>query len=140
MNYYPDDDPSQPPQNRWRSHAHLLYGNWIAEMYLTTPFDIDEIGTLKTAALLDCRRSLGAARRRRALTALCGAARARGARPRPRLSARRARIVEVDGASRDAMVDGRATGPDLVLIHGASGNLRDFTHCARAASWPAATG
>jgi hypothetical protein len=24
-NYYPEDDPSQPPRNRWRSHAHLLY-------------------------------------------------------------------------------------------------------------------
>ena len=44
MNYYPDDDPSKPPRNRWRSHAHLLYGNWIAEMYLTTPYNIDDIG------------------------------------------------------------------------------------------------
>ncbi|HHS94327.1 MAG TPA: homoserine O-succinyltransferase [Rhodobacterales bacterium] len=44
MNYYPDDDPSQPPENRWRSHAHLLYMNWISEMYMTTPFDIDQIG------------------------------------------------------------------------------------------------
>ena len=43
-NYYPGDDPTQAPQNRWRSHAHLLYGNWIAEMYLTTPFDMNEIG------------------------------------------------------------------------------------------------
>ena len=45
MNYYPNDDPSRPPQNRWKSHAHLLYGNWIAEMYMTTPYDIDQIGT-----------------------------------------------------------------------------------------------
>ena len=44
MNYYPDDDPAQPPQNRWRSHAHLLYGNWINEIYQTTPFDLDDIG------------------------------------------------------------------------------------------------
>ena len=44
MNYYPNDDPSQPPTNRWRSHAHLLYGNWISEMYLTTPFEIEKIG------------------------------------------------------------------------------------------------
>lgn len=47
-NYYPDDDPSQPPQNRWRSHAHLLYGNWISELYLTTPFNMDEIGQAST--------------------------------------------------------------------------------------------
>ncbi len=44
MNYYPDDDPSRPPLNRWRSHAHLLYGNWINEIYQTTPYDLQEIG------------------------------------------------------------------------------------------------
>jgi homoserine O-succinyltransferase len=44
MNYYPNDDPAQPPLNRWRSHAHLFYANWISEMYLTTPFDIERIG------------------------------------------------------------------------------------------------
>lgn len=44
QNYYPDDDPNQPPMNRWRSHAHLLYGNWITEIYETTPYDMNEIG------------------------------------------------------------------------------------------------
>ena len=44
MNYYPDDDPSQPPMNRWRSHAHLLYGNWITEVYESTPYDMSKIG------------------------------------------------------------------------------------------------
>lgn len=44
-NYYPDDDPSQPPQNRWRSHAHLLYGNWINKIYQTTPYEMDQIGS-----------------------------------------------------------------------------------------------
>ncbi|HSG36911.1 MAG TPA: homoserine O-succinyltransferase [Paracoccaceae bacterium] len=44
VNYYPDDDPSQPPQNRWRSHAHLLYGNWINEIYQSTPYDLSKIG------------------------------------------------------------------------------------------------
>lgn len=43
-NYYPGDDPSQKPQNRWRSHAHLLYGNWINEIYQSTPYDMAEIG------------------------------------------------------------------------------------------------
>ena len=43
-NYYPDDDPSRTPSNRWRSHAHLLYGNWINEIYQTTPFDLNRIG------------------------------------------------------------------------------------------------
>ena len=44
-NYYPQDDPRLVPQNRWRSHAHLLYGNWINEIYQTTPFQLDNIGT-----------------------------------------------------------------------------------------------
>ncbi|SNT74416.1 homoserine O-succinyltransferase [Paracoccus seriniphilus] len=43
-NYYPDDDPTQPPLNRWRSHAHLLYGNWINEIYQTTSYDMSRIG------------------------------------------------------------------------------------------------
>ena len=43
-NYYPDDDPTQRPLNRWRSHAHLLYGNWVNEIYQATPYDIMEIG------------------------------------------------------------------------------------------------
>ncbi len=45
VNYYPEDDPTQDPQNRWRSHAHLLYGNWINQIYQTTPYDLAEIGT-----------------------------------------------------------------------------------------------
>ncbi|HMQ42472.1 MAG TPA: homoserine O-succinyltransferase [Paracoccus sp. (in: a-proteobacteria)] len=45
VNYYPNDDPSRPPSNRWRSHAHLLYGNWINEIYQTTEFDLSKIGT-----------------------------------------------------------------------------------------------
>jgi homoserine O-succinyltransferase len=44
-NYYPDDDPAKVPLNRWRSHAHLLYGNWINEIYQTTPYDVAQIGT-----------------------------------------------------------------------------------------------
>jgi len=44
MNYYPDDDPARAPLNRWRSHAHLLYGNWINEIYQSTPFEVASIG------------------------------------------------------------------------------------------------
>ncbi|RMA41491.1 homoserine O-succinyltransferase [Rhodophyticola porphyridii] len=45
VNYYPEDDPTRVPTNRWRSHAHLLYGNWINEIYQTTDFDLSKIGT-----------------------------------------------------------------------------------------------
>ena len=44
LNYYPDDNPARPPLNRWRSHAHLLYGNWINQIYQTTPYDLAQIG------------------------------------------------------------------------------------------------
>ncbi|WP_415920713.1 homoserine O-succinyltransferase [Tateyamaria sp. SN6-1] len=48
VGYFPSDDPSQTPSNRWRSHAHLLYGNWLAEIYLTTPYEMDRIGQDRT--------------------------------------------------------------------------------------------
>ena len=44
-NYYPADNPEMPPLNRWRSHAHLLFGNWINQVYQTTPFYMGEIGS-----------------------------------------------------------------------------------------------
>ncbi len=44
VNYFPNDDISLPPQNRWRSHGHLLMSNWINEIYQTTPFDIGLVG------------------------------------------------------------------------------------------------
>ena len=43
-NYFPKDDPTRSPENRWRSHAHLLFGNWINQVYQTTAFDPAEIG------------------------------------------------------------------------------------------------
>jgi homoserine O-succinyltransferase/O-acetyltransferase len=44
INYFPENDPAQPPENRWRSHGHLLYGNWINQIYQTTPYRLEEIG------------------------------------------------------------------------------------------------
>lgn len=43
-NYFPDDDPSKVPPNIWRSHANLLYSNWLNyHVYQTTPFNIEDI-------------------------------------------------------------------------------------------------
>ncbi len=44
VNYFPGNDPSRTPQNTWRSHGQLLYGNWINEIYQTTPYELAEIG------------------------------------------------------------------------------------------------
>jgi homoserine O-succinyltransferase len=45
VDYFPDNDPTQQPRSRWKSSAHLLYGNWINEVYQTTPFNLDDVGT-----------------------------------------------------------------------------------------------
>ena len=37
--YFPNDDPNHPPVNRWRSHAFLLFGNWINQVYQSAKFD-----------------------------------------------------------------------------------------------------
>lgn len=44
VNYFPGDDPTRTPENRWRSHGHLLYGNWLNQIYQTTPYDLNDIG------------------------------------------------------------------------------------------------
>ena len=44
VNYFQDDDPSKPPMVRWRSHAMLLYTNWLNYyVYQSTPFDITRL-------------------------------------------------------------------------------------------------
>jgi homoserine O-succinyltransferase len=43
-NYYPNNDPTQVPQVRWRGHAHLLFSNWLNYyVYQSTPYDIRQI-------------------------------------------------------------------------------------------------
>ena len=43
-NYFPGGNTSATPENRLRSHAHLLFGNWINEVYQSTPFRLEDIG------------------------------------------------------------------------------------------------
>ena len=44
-NYFPNDDDTQPPQATWRSHANLLYQNWLNYfVYQETPYDLHSIG------------------------------------------------------------------------------------------------
>ncbi|MCM3566866.1 homoserine O-succinyltransferase [Neobacillus mesonae] len=38
-NYFPNNDPTQPPINCWRSHGHLFFLNWLNYyVYQETPF------------------------------------------------------------------------------------------------------
>ena len=47
-NYYPDDDPTKDPLVCWRSHANLLYSNWLNYfVYQTTPYDIEKVRNKK---------------------------------------------------------------------------------------------
>lgn len=43
-NYYPNDNPSLQPLVKWRSHANLLFSNWLNYcVYQETPYDRNEI-------------------------------------------------------------------------------------------------
>ena len=47
-NYFPDDDPARPPLVNWRSHANLLYMNWLNYfVYQSTPYDIETTEPLR---------------------------------------------------------------------------------------------
>ena len=44
LNYYRNDDPSQPPLVTWRAHGNLLFQNWLNYyVYQGTPYDINDI-------------------------------------------------------------------------------------------------
>jgi homoserine O-succinyltransferase len=43
-NYFPNDDPSAEPLVTWRSHAFLLYANWLNYcVYQRTPYNVASI-------------------------------------------------------------------------------------------------
>ena len=43
-NYFPCDDDTKDPVVSWRSHANLLYSNWLNYfVYQTTPYNIEDI-------------------------------------------------------------------------------------------------
>lgn len=44
QNYFPKDDPTLRPRHTWKSHAYLLYSNWLNYyVYQETPYDLDQI-------------------------------------------------------------------------------------------------
>lgn len=43
-NYFPGDDTSQKPVFSWKSHANLLFSNWLNHcIYQCTPYDLSEL-------------------------------------------------------------------------------------------------
>jgi len=44
VNYFPHDDPTKLPVVTWRSHANLLYSNWLNYfVYQTTPYNLSDL-------------------------------------------------------------------------------------------------
>ncbi len=44
VNYYKDDNPSNPPMVQWKAYAHLFFANWLNHyVYQETPFDLGDI-------------------------------------------------------------------------------------------------
>lgn len=44
QNYFPDDDDTKAPIVKWRSHANLLFSNWLNYfVYQTTPYNLKEL-------------------------------------------------------------------------------------------------
>ena len=40
VNYFPDNNPDNPPPNRWKAHSNMLYTNWLNYfVYQQTPYD-----------------------------------------------------------------------------------------------------
>lgn len=45
--YFPYDDPSEPPYFNWRSHANLLFSNWLNYcVYQKTPYSLEKLEPL----------------------------------------------------------------------------------------------
>lgn len=44
-NYYPNDDPGQPPMVKWRAHGHLFFSNWLNYyVYQVAPYELGKVG------------------------------------------------------------------------------------------------
>lgn len=43
-NYYPENDPNKVPMVKWRSHANLLFSNWLNYfVYQETPYELEKL-------------------------------------------------------------------------------------------------
>lgn len=43
VNYFPNNNPELPIPHKWRSHANLLYLNWLNLVYQQTPYDLNSL-------------------------------------------------------------------------------------------------
>jgi homoserine O-succinyltransferase len=48
--YYPENNPERAPVVRWRSHANLLFSNWLNYyVYQETPYDLSKLLDVKAS-------------------------------------------------------------------------------------------
>lgn len=50
VNYYPQDDPNQPPVLSWRSSSNCIYTNWLNFVYQETPYDLADMPPLEQSS------------------------------------------------------------------------------------------
>lgn len=50
VNYFPANDPGREPLITWRTHSHLLFSNWINNIYQETPHNLAEVPPLPVTA------------------------------------------------------------------------------------------
>ncbi len=44
VNYFPNDDPGKTPKVKWKSHAYLLFNNWLNyNVYQVTPYNLEDL-------------------------------------------------------------------------------------------------
>ncbi len=47
-NYFPDDNPDNPPVHKWRGHANLMFSNWLTYcVYQRTPYDLEKLSEIE---------------------------------------------------------------------------------------------
>ncbi len=46
-NYFIDDDPSKGIKVNWKAHSNLFFENWLNFVYQETPYNLEELDTLK---------------------------------------------------------------------------------------------
>ncbi len=58
-NYFPGDDTAVAPRQKWRSHANLLFANWLNYyVYQETPYNLADLSPRRQNTMLDARGAM----------------------------------------------------------------------------------
>lgn len=148
-NYFPGDDPQRAPANTWRPYGHLLFSNWLGEIYRTAwPRITDEpviqwalagsqvlrAGGQRQFRPSDCRdRQLGYSSLGTSHASGCRHCSARGQGPPP---ARFGTIDRVSHGTTGAVGDRENCAAAMRLVRGLESRLPYCRRCWRVARRP----